>query len=258
MTHKTIGFIGGGRVAHILLGGWQNAGGLPPQIIVSDSNPDVLKKLQERFPSIITTTNNCTPAEQSLVFLALHPPVIGNLLAEIGTALKPNTLFVSLAPKLTISKLTTGLGGFDKLARMIPNAPSIIGDGYNPVTFSTSLTEAEIAELLSVFQSWGKCPEVAEEKLEAYAILTAMGPTYFWFQYQELLRLGLSFGLNQPEIEKGLAEMLSGAVKTFYESSLAPEAVMDLIPVHPIAEDENAIRAMYHNRLETLYQKLKG
>jgi pyrroline-5-carboxylate reductase len=258
MNIRTIGFIGGGRIAQILLTGWQKAGQLPRHIVVSDSNPDVLQGLQERFPAIKTTTDNRVPAEQSLVFLALHPPAIGGLLAEIGAVLKPDALFISLAPKLSIAKLTSGLGGFDKLVRMIPNAPSAIGVGYNPVAFSASLTEAEKAELLSLFQKWGKCPEVAEEKLEAYAILTAMGPTYFWFQYQELLQLGLTFGLDKPEIETGLAEMLTGAVKTLYESGLSADAVMDLVPVRPLAEDESAIRGMYRNRLETLYQKLKG
>jgi pyrroline-5-carboxylate reductase len=258
MKYKTIGFIGGGRIAHILLAGWQNAGKLPQEIIVSDSNPDVLLKLQERFPSITTTTDNRAPAGQNLVFLALHPPAIGGLLAELGAVLKPGSMFVSLAPKLSMTRLATGLGGFDKLVRMIPNAPSMLGAGYNPIAFSANLTEAEKAELLDLFQVWGKCPEVAEEKLEAYAILMAMGPTYFWFQYQELLQLGLSFGLDQPEIETGLAAMLSGAVKTLYESGLSAEAVMDLVPVHPLAEDESAIRGMYHNRLESLYQKLKG
>lgn len=258
MNQKTIGFIGGGRITRILLAGWQKAGNLPQQIVVSDSNPDVLQKLQGEFPNITTTADNSYPAKQSLVFLALHPPAIGGLLADIGAALTPGALFISLAPKLTISKLTTGLGGFDKLARMIPNAPSLIGAGYNPVAFSGSLSEVEKAELFSLFKAWGESPEVAEEKLEAYAILTAMGPTYFWFQYQELLQLGLSFGLDQPEIETGLAEMLIGAVKTLSESRLSAEAVMDLIPVRPLAEDESAIRGMYRNRLEPLYQKLKG
>ena len=85
-----------------------------------------------------------------------------------------------------------------------------------------------------------------------------MGPTYFWFQWQELLQLGLSFGLDRPEVETGLAEMINGGVSTLYESGLSPEAVMDLVPVRPLAEDENPIREMYHNRIEALYKKLKG
>jgi hypothetical protein len=33
---------------------------------------------------------------------------------------------------------------------------------------------------------------------------------------------------------------------------------MDLVPVHPIGEDEPAIKAIYGKRLPVLYQKLKG
>jgi pyrroline-5-carboxylate reductase len=114
---------------------------------------------------------------------------------------------------------------------MIPNAPSILGIGYNPIAFSDTLSAAEKTELLGLFQSWGQCPQVAEDKLEAYAILTAMGPTYFWFQWQEMLQLGLSFGLDRPEVETGLAGMINGGVSTLYESGLSPEVVMDLVPV---------------------------
>ncbi len=258
MTHNTIGFIGGGRVAHILLAGWQKAGKLPQQIIVSDNNPEALQRLKGCIPQITTTANNQTPAEQDLVFLALNPPVVGDVLGKISAVLKPGALFISLAPKLTIAKLSSGLGGFDKIVRMIPNAPSIVGRGYNPVAFSTAISVEEKAELLDLFQTWGRSPQVAEDKLEAYAILTAMGPTYLWFQWQELYQIGLSFGLEQSEIEAGLAEMINGAVSTLYGSGLSPETVMDLVLVHPLSEDESAIRDMYHNRLEALYKKLKG
>ena len=258
MTRKTIGFIGGGRVAHILLAGWQKAGELPQQIIVSDSNPQVLNRLKEWIPQITTTGDNQSPAGQDLVFLALHPVAVGDILEKIASALKPGAWFVSLAPKLSIAKLSIGLGGFNKIARIIPNAPSILGIGYNPVAFSSAIPAEEKTELLALFQSLGESPQVTEEKLEAYAILTAMGPTYFWFQWQEMLQLGLSFGLERSEIETGLTSMINGAVNTLFASGLSPETVMDLVPVRPLSEDENAIREMYHNRLEPLYKKLKG
>jgi pyrroline-5-carboxylate reductase len=45
MKDKTLGFIGGGRVACIILGGLKKAGRMPGKIVASDTNPDVLKKL---------------------------------------------------------------------------------------------------------------------------------------------------------------------------------------------------------------------
>ncbi len=78
---------------------------------------------------------------------------------------------------------------------MIPNAPSIINEGYNPVAFHPALAGTDKESLLALFKILGDCPEVDEEKLESYAILTAMGPTYLWFQLYELHSLGRQFGL---------------------------------------------------------------
>jgi len=99
---------------------------------------------------------------------------------------------------------------------------------------------------------------VDEEKLEAYAIITAMGPTYLWFQLFELFELGKSFGLTDKQAWKGIKKMLKGAVETVDESGLTPEEVMDLVPVRPLGEDEAMIRDAYRTKLTGLYQKLKG
>jgi len=74
MAEKTVGFVGGGRVARIILGGLEKAGRMPAKIIASDTNPDVLKRLQSGFPAIqAALNNNREAAAQDLVFLALHP-----------------------------------------------------------------------------------------------------------------------------------------------------------------------------------------
>jgi len=87
--------------------------------------------------------------------------------------------------------------------------------------------------------------------------LTGMGPTYFWFQWAELVELGKSLGLTEREAIDGLKKMLVGAVKTLFESGFSPEEVMDLIPVKPFAEEEQQIRAMYRQKLEAMFQRLK-
>lgn len=85
-----------------------------------------------------------------------------------------------------------------------------------------------------------------------------MGPTYFWFQFQQLRELGLSFGLPAGDVDAGLAAMVSGAAQTLFASGLSAEEVMDLVPVRPLRDDEDAIRAAYRSRLTGIYQKLVG
>jgi len=257
MAEQTVGFVGGGRVARIILGGFNRAGRMPPRVVASDANPDVLKRLQSGFPNVVTALNNNREAAgQDLVFLGLHPPALAGALGEIRNSLRPGATVISLAPKLSIARISEALGGFDRIVRLIPNAASIIGRGYNPIAFSKTLSGQDRGEIKSLMRALGKCPEVPEDKLEAYAVVVAMGPTYLWFQLHELQTLAESFGLTAEEAGTGLAEMVEGAVKTLFGSGMPAEEVMDLIPVKPLGEDEAAIKEAYRARLEPLYRKL--
>jgi pyrroline-5-carboxylate reductase len=231
----------------------------PDKVIVSDINADVLKDLQKRFPKIEAAGGDLKkPAAADVVFLALHPPAIMGILGEMKSTLRRDAIVVSLAPKVSISQLSVGLDGFSRIVRMIPNAASFVNEGFNPLAFSATFSKDEKKKLYTWLIVLGDCPEVAEEKLEAYAILTAMGPTYFWFQLYELEELGKTFGMTPKEFKEGLEKMLKGTLKTMTDSGLSPSEVMDLIPIKPIGEEETNIRNMYRTKLQGLYSKLKG
>jgi pyrroline-5-carboxylate reductase len=258
MKIQTVGFIGCGRIARILLGGFKAAGVTLPSVIASDLNPGNIDLLRAAFPQIQTAgLDNAKPAAQQLVLLAVHPPAIASALSNIKAALRPDAIVLSLAPKFTIAKLSELLGGFNRLARMIPNAPSIIGAGYNPIAFGSGLSPEEKEALAAFLAPLGECPEVAESKLEGFALLTGMGPTYFWFQLQTLRGLAESFGLSSADITPALKRTVCGATRTLLESGLSAAEVMDLVPVKPLAEDEAGIRQAYQTRLPALFAKIK-
>ena len=258
MTTKSLGFVGGGRITRIFLEGWKRAGKLPGKIMVSDCNADTLARLRASFPTIETAPGNCTAAAlQDIVFLAVHPPVMAEVAQRIKGSLRPGAVVVSLAPKFTIAKLTELLGGFSRLARVIPNAPSVVDFGFNPVAFGPALAIADRTEITDLLAPLGECPEVAESKLEAYALLTAMGPTYLWFQLQALREVAAGFGLTDAEIAPAMKRMVCGSARTLLESGLAPVEVMDLIPVKPLAEMQPQVTELYRTRLPALFQKIK-
>lgn len=257
MTTKSLGFVGGGRIVRIFLEGWKRAAKMPAKIVVSDCNADTLSKLKAQFPRIETAGGVTTAAAQDIVFLAVHPPVMAEAVAGVKGSLKPSSIAVSLAPKFTIAKLTELLGGFPRIARVIPNAPSLVNFGFNPVAFGPALTAQDRAEIVELLSPFGELPEVAEPKLEGYALLSAMGPTYLWFQMQALREVAGGFGLTEAGIAPALRRMVCGGARTLLESGLTAAEVMDLIPVKPLAEMEAQVSEMYRTRLPALYQKIK-
>jgi pyrroline-5-carboxylate reductase len=258
MMSRTVGFVGGGRITAIFLKTLGGRGLALDRVTVSDVSAEVLAGLASRFPGVTTTASNADAAACERVFLALHPPALKAVAPEIAGRVRRDAVVVSLAPVVRLARLSELLGGFARLARVLPNAPSIVGAGFNPVAFGDGLPAEARAELESLLDGLGAHPAVPEETLEAYAILAAMGPTYFWFQWQELRALGTSFGLGAAETDTALRAMLDGATRTFFDSGLPAERVIDLVPVRPLADAEAEIRKAYRERLGALHAKLTG
>jgi pyrroline-5-carboxylate reductase len=254
----SVGFIGGGRIARILLEGWRRAGRPPGDVVVSDTDAAALQRLTAAFPGIVAAQDdNERAARQDIAFLAVHPPALKAVLEALRGRVGPGTIVVSLAPKLNIAAISGLLDGFDRLARVIPNAASIVGAGFNPVSFSPALPSVDRERLSSLLRDLGEAPEVPEADLEAYAVLTAMGPTYLWFQLYEITSLARSFGLSPGAAEEAVASMTIGAVRTMRESGLGQEDVVDLIPVRPMAEEEEGWKAAYRTRLRAVLDRIR-
>jgi pyrroline-5-carboxylate reductase len=110
---------------------------------------------------------------------------------------------------------------------------------------------------MDMLSSLGTTFEVSEEKLESYAILSAMLPTYFWFQWRELAEIGLKIGLSEEESKKSIYETIVASLDLMYKSGLAASDVFDLIPVKPIGEHEQQISEIYKTKLIGLFEKIK-
>jgi pyrroline-5-carboxylate reductase len=255
---RTVGFIGGGRITRILLNGFKNANVSFGKISVYETNETVLNALKTDYLQIETSgTDSFKVASSDWVFIALHPPVLMDTLTAVRNSVKKDALVVSLAPKITIDKIKSVLPDVPNLARMNPNAGTFVNKGYNPVFFAQSAEKWIKKEFLEIFEKLGKVPIVPENQIEAYAMVSAMGHTYFWYQLQQLKELGLTYGLSELEANETISAMLLGTTETLFKSGLNYDKVVDLVPVKPMAEHENTIREYYKTCLNGLYQKIK-
>jgi pyrroline-5-carboxylate reductase len=255
---KTVGFIGGGRITRILLQGFKNANVAFDKVWVYEPNETVVTNLKTLYPYIEASTSEAQyAASADVVFVALHPPVLIESLRSMANFISPNALVVSLAPKITIATLKTILPQNANIARMNPNAGTWVNLGYNPVCFAAGTDEEISTEVLRLFGSLGKVPVVDEHKIEAYAVISAMGHTYFWFQLQQMKELALSFGLSEQEAQETISAMLWGTTETLFNSGLSFEEVTNLVPVKPMADHEDSIKEIYQTCLNGIFQKIK-
>ncbi|HYQ55924.1 MAG TPA: hypothetical protein VEP89_01170, partial [Draconibacterium sp.] len=129
---------------------------------------------------------------------------------------------------------------------------------YNPVAFHPGRDKKTKKSFLKLVKALGKNFEVEENKLEGYAIVSAMLPTYFWFQWEEMLKVAAAMGLEENEAKKAVEATLKKSLAIFFKSGLSADEVKDLIPVKPIGEDEEQIKEIYQSKLLVLYEKIKA
>ncbi|MCF8367009.1 MAG: NAD(P)-binding domain-containing protein [Bacteroidales bacterium] len=256
MKTQSFGFIGGGRITRIFLHAFKNIKASWDDVMVFDTNAEISSKLKQQFPEISIAKTAGEAARADVVFIALHPPVIIEALAGIKDHVNENAIIVSLAPKITIEKMR-GILGLPNVMRLIPNATSIINEGYNPFCFAKSFDPTKKIAIISFLEKLGSTFEVDEKKLEGYAIISAMLPTYFWFQWKTLIDLSVDMDMESCESNKAVMQTLEASLKLMFKSGMSYDAVTDLIPVKPIGEHKDEINQILQTKLLGLYQKIK-
>jgi pyrroline-5-carboxylate reductase len=257
MEIRSLGFIGGGRITKVFLQAFKNKSVKFDTIEVFDTDNEVLNHLKEQFSEITTTKSVAETSKQDIVILAVHPPVMMEILNHLKEILNRGSVVLSLAPKINIDKMTEILPT-SRIVRMIPNATSFVNEGYNPVSFHHSFSSAEKEQFINTFNVLGYTFEVAEHKLEGYAIASAMLPTYFWFQMEKMEEIAEKTGLTTEEAKDTIYKTLKHANELFYNSGYTHEEIIDLIPVKPIGEYEKEINTIYETKLLGLFEKIKS
>jgi pyrroline-5-carboxylate reductase len=132
-----------------------------------------------------------------------------------------------------------------------------MNQGCNPFVLSPAINNHEEERLHKIFLLLGNSFKVKEDLLEAYAIVTAMSPTYFWYQWQYLAELGELFGLDEKACKMALYETISSSADLLFNSNLTYEEVKDLIPVKPLSNIEGFVKSTMKEKLSEVYEKIK-
>ena len=98
MKTNSLGFIGGGRITRIFLQAFANKNVGFQSVVVFDTNAEVLYALKQQFPQIQIAETVQQAANQQVVFIALHPPMIMETIGKIAEVVKDDSVVISLAP----------------------------------------------------------------------------------------------------------------------------------------------------------------
>ncbi len=221
----TITFVGGGNMASALIGGLVARGEPPEGMHVVEPLPEQRDRLRARFPGLVVhaaVERAC--ADVDLVVLAVKPQQMRDAVRPLVPFLgdrHPGVL--SIAAGIRLGDLGRWLGGYDRLARAMPNTPALVGRGIAGL-YALPRVDAALRETIARVLSAGS--EIVwvddEAMLDAVTGVSGSGPAYVFYFLEALEAAAREVGFDRADARRLAYATFEGAIALAKASDTEP------------------------------------
>ena len=220
-----IGFLGAGKMATALAQGWLQAG----SICASDPFPAARAHFTKETGATTLTDNSAVVAQSNLLVLAVKPQNMPDLLREIRPAIQPQHLLISIAAGITIQQIADAVGPEQRIIRVMPNTPCLVGASASAYAASPKATTTDIQLVQNLLTSVGRAVQVPEKLLDAVTGLSGSGPAYVAVMIEALADGGVRMGLPRDLAILLATQTVLGSAKLLLETGLHPGQLKDMV-----------------------------
>ncbi len=226
----TIGFLGAGRMAAALAKGFIEAGMTSPEkMIASDVFEGARKAFADSVGARTTESNTEVVNAADVVFLAVKPHQVEEVLNGVSDHFDSARLLVSIAAGVTLEKLESCVPDGSRVIRVMPNTPALVGESASGFAVGGSATEDDAALVERLLSSVGVAFQVKENLLDAVTGLSGSGPAYVYLMIEAMSDGGVAAGLPRDVATRLAAQTLLGGAKMVLETGLHPGALKDMV-----------------------------
>lgn len=221
-THILV--IGGGQMGGAMARGFAASGIAPSRITLIEPSDEKCAGFEEEgfrtAPSLDALAAEYAP---DVTVLAIKPQGFAGLAATLGDfyRARPVHLFISILAGTTLASLRTALGDDAPIIRVMPNTPSLIGEGVSACVALAYVSEAQRAYASTLLRAVGSVVWLeSEAQLNAATALSGSGPAYMFHMLECLIDAGVAQGLSEETARALAIATMRGASGLAYASPL--------------------------------------
>lgn len=223
-----VAVIGAGKMGQTLMGGWLDAGAVDAgSIVATAGHADRVAGVAEKYGVEGTVDNRAAVQGADIVMLAVKPQTADLVLAEIGDALAPEQLVVSILASVTTSYIEDRLPGPIPVVRAMPNTPSRVGAGMTAVCAGRHASADHLEASERLFLPLGRVLVADEKHMDAITGLSASGPAFLYVVIEALAEGGVKVGLPRKMAIELAAQTCLGAGKMVIDTDRHPALLKD-------------------------------
>lgn len=251
---KQIAVIGAGNIGRILLERLSLNGIPDAQLLVCDADEVRAGKASRRFgPRACALTDE--PLLRSDIFLLTAPPKATlDVLKTLAPNLHQGQIIVSFAAAVSMSRLEAVVPSGVMVARVMPNAPSKVSKGMNPVAFGSNVTSKERRLIESLLQTLGATLEVRDEQMNWCVGLTGAAMRSLLPALEGMTQVGVEAGFIEADARRMAAQVMFGTATLVLETDLSFEEIKALTPMETV--NEAAMHQLFVDAARTAKEKM--
>ncbi len=196
-----------------------------------------------------------------VVFLAVKPNVVKDVLGEAKGNIKAGAVLVSMAAGVSLGMISIILGT-TPVIRIMPNTPAACGSGMMLYAKNPAVTEAMLSSFKHVMARSGEIDELPESLIDAASALSGCGPAFVYMFIEALADGAVASGLPRDKALRYAIETVKGSAEMVKASGEHPEALKDKVcspggsTIDGVHELElGAFRATVENAVIAAYKK---
>lgn len=224
---QSISFIGAGKMATAIAGGLIQHGWDPSQLKACDVNPSSAKAFHSATGVEVLNSHDDVVPPAEIVVLSVKPQVAAGVLKQLRGKLE-GKLLLSIAAGIPIP-LITELSGHEKVVRVMPNTPALVGAGMSCYAAADCVPDQWLTAVESFLSAFGRCRRVAEAQLDAVTGLSGSAPAFVLEFIMGLADGGVYAGLPRDMALELAAQTVFGSAKMCLESNLHPAQLRDAV-----------------------------
>ena len=161
-------------------------------------------------------------AGAGIVITGVKPYQTADLLREIGPALAPGAVVVSLAVGTPIAPLEAVLPDGSSVVPAMPNTPVRVRRGVTGIARGSGVPDAGFAAVAELFGLLGEVVVLDDDRIDRISTISGSGPAYVYLLLERFADAAVGLGFDRADAERTVAATFSGALALLETSGESP------------------------------------
>jgi pyrroline-5-carboxylate reductase len=254
LRSKRLAIIGAGNIGRIVLERLILSGVPADHLLINDSDESHAQQASRRFGARVCTLTDDALSDVDVFLLSSPPKSIIGVLRELTPHLHEGQVIVSFAAGIPLHRLEAMIPSGVSVVRVMPNAPSLVGQGMNPVSYGASVSAQARTLVQSILRTLGQCIVVDDAQMNLCVGLTGAAMRSLLPALEGLMQAGVEAGFSEKEARQMAARVMLGTGAMAATRDLSFDELKSLTPMDTL--DEAAVRGIFLQAVRTAKEKI--